>query len=124
MIYGIGIDTIEVRRVESLLQKQEGTKENLFSPKEIEYCDSKKNWAQSFAARYAAKEAFLKALGTGMNPVFPLTEIQIINRQGGQPRLVLSGRARKVCQKNGIKKAKVSLSHLKQLACAIVILER
>ena len=124
MIYGVGIDTIEVGRVRRFLQKQEGLKEKLFSPAEIEYCESKKSWARSYAARYAAKEAFLKALGAGLVGQFSLRDIEVIKPKLGQPKLILNGQARRVVRRKKIKRIQVSLSHLKQIAIAIVVLER
>jgi holo-[acyl-carrier protein] synthase len=124
MIYGVGIDTIEVGRVRRFLQKQEGLKEKLFSPAEIEYCESKISWARSYAARYAAKEAFLKALGAGLVGQFSLRDIEVVNQKLGQPKLILNGQARRVIRRKKIKRIQVSLSHLKQIAIAIVVLER
>lgn len=124
MIYGVGIDTIEVGRVRRFLQKQEGLKEKLFSPAEIEYCESKTSWAQSYAARYAAKEAFLKALGAGLVGQFSLRDIEVVKQKLGQPKLILNGQARRVVRRKKIKRIQVSLSHLKQIATAIVVLER
>lgn len=124
MIYGVGIDTIEVDRVKRFLLKQEGLRNQIFSQAEIKYCESKTNRAQSYAARFAAKEAFLKALGTGLNGRFPLREIEVVNLKFGRPELVLKNKAKRMAEIKRIKRIGVSLSHLKQVASAIVVLER
>ena len=124
MIFGIGIDEIEVERVEKLIHKEDGLREKLFTSNEIRYCESKKHGARNFAARFAAKEAFLKAAGTGWRDGLAFGEIEITNDGLGKPCLVLHGKASEFAEKNGIRNTHVSLSHLKDLASAIVVLEK
>ena len=123
MIFGIGIDSIEVERVLKQLENN-SFKEKIFSDKEIEYCSSKKNYAECFAARFAAKEAFFKAIGTGWRGGISFREIEIINDELGKPTLHLHGKAKQFADKNELDKIHVSLTHLKTIAGAIVIIEK
>jgi holo-[acyl-carrier protein] synthase len=123
VIFGIGTDIIEVERIEQQIHKESGLKQRLFTPQEISYCDSKKNPAQYFAARFAAKEAFMKALGTGWRDGLAFGEIEIVNDALGKPQLVLHGKAAEMIAGRGVTRTMVSLSHVKQTAMAIVILE-
>ncbi|MBP7870250.1 MAG: holo-ACP synthase, partial [Candidatus Saccharicenans sp.] len=77
MIFGVGVDIIEVDRIEDKLSRTPGLKDKLYTPVEIGYCESKKFPAQHYAARFAAKEAFLKALGTGWSRGVKFSEIEI-----------------------------------------------
>ena len=85
MIFGVGIDNIEVKRIKKQIDDSTKFKEKIFTVKEIEYCESKKNYAESFAARFAAKEAFLKAIGTGWSNGLQFTDIEILNDENGKP---------------------------------------
>ena len=118
MVIGIGIDLIEVRRVKALLNKPNLGR--IFTAQEIKYCRSKKNPAESFAARFAAKEAFLKAVGTGWgtksSPKWDEIEVQRQN-------LRLSGQAKAICRKLKVIRTRLSLTHIKDYAMAVVILE-
>ncbi len=122
-LFGIGTDIIEVERVERELVRTKGLKEKIFTHQEIEYCESKHRPALHFAARLAAKEAFLKALGTGWRGGLHFNEIEIINDSGGKPEIVVHGNIRSFCREKGVSEMPVSLSHIKDLAQAIVILE-
>jgi len=124
LIFGVGTDIIEVRRVEEKLARTEGLKAKLFSPREIAYCESKHRPAQHFAARFAAKEAFLKAMGTGWTRGFRFGEIEIVNNEAGKPEMSVQGKVREFCETNAITGMEVSLSHIKDLAKAIVVLEK
>ncbi|MCJ7682423.1 MAG: holo-ACP synthase, partial [Candidatus Aminicenantes bacterium] len=96
MIYGVGIDMIETARVEKQLLRNERFRDRVFSPFEIEYCESKKNKAQNYAARFAAKEAFMKALGLGWRKGLSFKDIEIRNDDLGKPSIVLYGMAREL----------------------------
>ncbi|MGB9836841.1 MAG: holo-ACP synthase [Candidatus Saccharicenans sp.] len=124
MISGIGVDLIEVDRVEEKLKRTPGLKEKLFTSLEIAYCESKHSPALHYAARFAAKEAFMKALGTGWSGGVKFSEVEIRNLETGQPVLELFGRAKEIFESKGLSRAHVSLSHLKTYAVAIVILEK
>jgi holo-[acyl-carrier protein] synthase len=123
MIIGIGTDIIEVNRIENLLNKQKRFRERIFTPSEIEYCEHKINSAQNFAARFAVKEAFLKAMGTGWREGITFKEIEVMNNKKGKPELVLSGTAKMLTEEIGVTNIQVSISHLKDLAIGMVILE-
>lgn len=124
MIAAIGIDIIEVGRIRKLLEKGERFKKRIYTNLEQEYCDGKKNAALSYAARFAAKEAFLKALGTGLSGGVSFKEIELVNDEKGKPELNLYGKARAMVLKKGGSAWHVSLSHLEDLAAAVVILEK
>ncbi|MCX8159782.1 MAG: holo-ACP synthase [Candidatus Saccharicenans sp.] len=124
MIFGVGVDIIEVARVEDKLSRTPGLKEKLYTPVEIAYCESKKFPFQHYAARFAAKEAFMKALGTGWSRGVKFSEIEVRNLESGQPVLEVYGRARELCREEGIIRFYVSLSHLQTKAVATVVLEK
>ena len=123
MIFGIGTDMIEVERVAEKIGKNAGFKELVFSQKEIGYCETKTNKYEHYAARFAAKEAFFKALGTGWKNGTAFNEIEILNDEMGKPAIsFLGGTALSVATMN-LGKIAVSLSHLKSIASAFVIIE-
>ncbi|MCD4819128.1 MAG: holo-ACP synthase [Candidatus Cloacimonetes bacterium] len=123
MIYGIGIDQIEVKRISrSILNDKFLTK--IFSEKEIQYCEKFKNKDEHFAARFAAKEAFLKAFGTGLRNGFSMNEIEITNNKPGKPELRFYGKSLELVNSSEIMKFHVSLTHLKETVCAMVVLEK
>ncbi len=124
MIYGIGMDMIEPSRVKKSIETLGGFKERIFGRKEIEYCESKAHKFEHYAARFAAKEAFFKAIGTGWRFGIAFKEIQMINDALGKPSLKLSGKARKFIKENSIERTHVSVSHLKGMASAFVVLEK
>ncbi|MDI6850150.1 MAG: holo-ACP synthase [Candidatus Saccharicenans sp.] len=124
MIFGVGVDIIEVARVEDKLTRTPGLKEKIYTPVEIAYCESKKFPFQHYAARFAAKEAFMKALGTGWARGVRFSEIEVRNLESGQPVVEVYGRARELCQTEGITRFYVSLSHLQTKAVATVVLEK
>ena len=124
MIVGIGTDIIEVERIGRLLSKQKRFKERIFTRAEIDYCEHKTNRAQNYAARFAVKEAFLKAIGTGWREGIAFKEIEIKNDKKGKPELILSGTAKTITEQIGVTNIQVSISHLKDLAIGFVMLER
>jgi holo-[acyl-carrier protein] synthase len=126
MILGIGTDVVEVERIAQKLTSRPGFVEMVFSEKEIAYCKKQTHTAESFAARFAAKEAFLKALGTGMEATFELSQIEVLNYENGKPYMVISDNLTKILHEKGIGKSfviHISLSHTKQMATAVVVLE-
>jgi holo-[acyl-carrier protein] synthase len=96
--------------------------ERVYTANEIAYCQRKKNVWQSFAARFAAKEAVSKALGTGIGPV-GLMEIEILNTENGQPVVVLHGKALQLAADRNIQRVHISLSHSEAYAMATAVLE-
>lgn len=123
-VLGVGIDMIEVERVQSSIAKEQGFRELVFSAKEILYCENKTNKYQHYAARFAAKEAFFKALGTGWLKDTAFNEIEISNDESGKPILEPIGESAVVINRNGPLKISVSLTHLKTVASAVVIIEK
>ena len=123
MLVGIGIDMIEVNRVAEKIGKESGFRELVFSPKEITYCESKTHPFEHYAARFAAKEAFLKAVGTGWTSGTAFNEIEVLNDEKGSPVLLLSGETALTFQPLQLKKIAVSLSHLKSIAAAVIVIE-
>ena len=124
MIAGLGIDMIEVERIAAKIGKESGFRELVFSKKEIDYCETKKNKFQHYAARFAAKEAFFKAIGTGWLEGTSFNELEITNTGTGKPEMVLLGSTIKTIGMLGIVKISVSLSHIKKMASAVVIIEK
>lgn len=123
MISGIGIDMIEVDRVATKIGKESGFRELVFSKKEIDYCESKAKKFEHYAARFAAKEAFLKALGTGWKNGINFNEIEISGDELGKPEMTLLSETEKSVARIGVIKIFVSLSHLKNIASAVVVIE-
>jgi len=123
MIFGVGIDIIEVERVGEKISKENGFREKVFSKNEIEFCESKGlNKAQHYAARFSAKEAFLKATGMGLLLSVELNEIEVLVTKEGKPEIQLSGSIAGLIHQKGWK-INVSLSHIQSNACSIVIIE-
>ncbi|MEI6090384.1 MAG: holo-ACP synthase [bacterium] len=122
MIYGIGTDLCEVNRIKQSIEKY-GDKfvKRVFTPTEIEYCDLYKDKKYvHYAARFAAKEAFSKAIGTGFTEGFKLNEVGIVNELSGNPNIELFGSLQ---EKYSHLKAHISLSHTDDNAHAYLILE-
>ena len=118
MIIGLGTDIIEIERVKKAVGKKH-FRDNVFTETEQDYCESRgKNSAASYAARFAAKEAFFKALGTGI--VTRLTDVEIINNECGAPKINLRGKAAILADG---KKVSLSLSHSRNFATAVCIIE-
>lgn len=124
MTSGVGIDIIEVERVAEKINKESGFRELVFSKKEIAYCESKKSKFEHYAARFAAKEAFFKALGTGWAESTQFNEVEIISNKEGKPEVHLLGSTLETINAMGIKKILVSLSHIKTIASAVVMIEK
>ena len=123
MIKGIGTDIIEVERVASKIEKENGFRELVFSATEIKYCETKTNKYEHYAARFAAKEALGKALGLGWAEGTTINEVEIINDTNGKPHINFLGKtAGKIASLN-LGNIHVSLSHIKTFATATVIIE-
>ncbi len=122
MIIGIGTDIAEVSRIAKSIEKN-SFKEKVFSKKEISYCETKANKAESFAARFAAKEAFFKALGTGWRGGMAFNEVEVENDGLGKPTINVLGQTAEMLKDKQIRIIHVSLSHIKDVAMATVVLE-
>ncbi len=123
MIKGIGVDVVHVHRLEHWI-KVPGLLERYFHPHELETARSRGHgMAVSLAARFAAKEAFGKALGTGLKDIV-LKDIMVVNRHNGQPEIEVFGTALAALQKSGANKIHLSLTHEHDNAIAMIVLEQ
>lgn len=124
MIVGVGIDLVAIDRVRTLVERHgKRGRRRLFTPGEQEACDRRIDPAECLAARFAAKEAALKALGCGKQPELRWTEIEVVEGEGGKPGLVLTGAVETRARELRVARISVSLTHEAGLAGAIVILE-
>ena len=122
MLIGVGCDVIEIARVQKAIER-EAFVERVYAPSEIAYCRSRgKQAAASFAARFAAKEAVLKALGTGLRGG-ELQEIVITNDALGKPRVQLFCYHAQLAEQLGVKNIAISMSHSREMALAYVVME-
>lgn len=119
----IGTDIVDVSRIKRVVSRfGEAFLNKIFTSTEIEYCIHSAHRYQSLAARFAAKEAFAKAVGSGIGAMLAWHDVEVKNVFNGQPQLELSERARLLMKRLGFCTAKISLSHTKTLAQAVVIL--
>lgn len=119
MIYGIGIDVVEVDRIEGAIERQGDVFLNrLFTEREREYCRKQKRPGMHYAARFAAKEAVSKALGTGIGGKAGWLEMEVIRGDSGAPTMVFSGNAASFLESEGIATVQVSLTHARDYAAA------
>ncbi|MCF8304185.1 MAG: holo-ACP synthase [Bacteroidales bacterium] len=124
MIFGIGTDIIYVETVKRELTRQSGLKQQLFTETEISYCEAKKYKYQHYAARYAAKEAFFKAIGTGWRFGMRWNEVEVVNDDLGKPEIKIHGAVKQYAQKMNLDRILLSISHIKELVNALVLIER
>jgi holo-[acyl-carrier protein] synthase len=125
MVLGLGTDLIEIERVQqSIDQYGDRFLHRIFTEGEIAYClRKKKHSAESFAARFAAKEAGAKALGTGISRGVGWKEIEVTREPGERPKLRFSGRAAERAEAMGVRNVQLSLTHSRSVAMAIVSVE-
>lgn len=124
MIVGVGIDLVDVGRVEkAIIRWDDRFLVKVFLPGEVEYCKRRPFPPRHFASRFAAKEAFLKALGYGLFAGIALTDVEVFVREGGRPELRFYGRAAEVVEERRVGAANLSLSHDGNYAAALVVLE-
>lgn len=122
MIYGIGIDIVKIERMRTVVKKWgQRFLKRVFTEKELTYCFEKKEPYLSLAVRFAAKEALVKAMGSGA-PV-SLTDIEVMNMESGKPLIKVDGKLKEIFDDKSIKKAHLSLSHEHDYGVACVILE-
>lgn len=124
MIQGVGTDLVDVARLQRAAARH-GARllARVFTPAEIEYCHSQSRPFESFAARFAAKEAFFKALGTAARDGISWQDMEVRRDGRSRPELVLHGRARELADARGVVQVHVSLSHTAHYATAMVVLE-
>jgi holo-[acyl-carrier protein] synthase len=124
MIVGTGIDIAEVPRIRQSIERfGERFLQRVFTVREIRYCDSKANRFERYAARFAAKEAAMKALGTGWNHGVRWQDCEVVRQPGGRPTIAFHGKAAEFAARLGVKNAALSLTHTEEQAFAQVILE-
>lgn len=124
MIVGTGIDIAEVPRIRHSIERfGERFLRRIYTAGEIRYCDSKANRVERYAARFAAKEAAMKALGTGWSHGVRWRDCEVVRMPGGRPIIAFHGRAGEIAARLGVKNAALSLSHTSEQAIAQVILE-
>jgi holo-[acyl-carrier protein] synthase len=124
MIVGTGIDIAEVSRIRQAMERfGDRFLKRIYTPGEIRYCESKANYVERYAARFAAKEAAMKALGTGWNRGVRWRDCEVVRPRGGRPSISFHGKAAEFADKLGVKNAALSISHTSEQAIAQVILE-
>ncbi len=122
MIVGIGIDLVKIDRIDKAVRNHTGFLEKVFTNQESEYCTRQKFPAQHFAARFAAKEAVLKAIGTGWSAGVKWTDMEVLHGDGGGPIVNVSGRVKDLMDLKGVKQVLLSYSHDEGYAVAQAIL--
>jgi holo-[acyl-carrier protein] synthase len=125
MIIGIGIDIVKVERIEKAIAKNGGRFiKRLFTEKEVAYCEKReKSRYQHYAARFAAKEAVFKAIGTGWRKGVSWSEIEVENLPTGQPTINVFGKIKEIAESKGGKTFHISITHCDEYAISEVVLE-
>src|ERR1700733_8989666 len=124
VIVGLGLDIAEIARIEAALTRHGAPiLERLYPPAEVAYCESHRNKFERYAGRFAAKEAAMKALGTGWRAGIRWRDIEVIREPSGKPTLDLQGVARERANKMGVKNISLTITHSGNLALAEVIFE-
>jgi holo-[acyl-carrier protein] synthase len=114
----VGVDVVGVARLQRLLDEHADREEELFTASELEYCRGKRRRYEHLAARFAAKEAVLKAFGTGVSQRMRFDEVEVLNQPGGRPRVHLRGSVASFAERHGLSQLDVSLSHTEGMALA------
>jgi holo-[acyl-carrier protein] synthase len=121
-IQGIGADIVECLRIAQMIERHgELFLQRVFTPHEIAYCQDRKAATQHFAGRWAAKEAVLKAMGTGWTRGIAWQDVEVRNEFGGKPQIVLGGGAREICGNLGIERVMITISHCRHYATAYAL---
>lgn len=121
-ILGIGTDIIECPRIGKMIEQHgELFLRRVYTEREIRYCQSRKHAIEHFAGRWAAKEAILKALGTGWSRGIGWTDLEVRNVAGGQPKVLVGGEAKEIARRRGISDILVSISHCRTYATAYAL---
>lgn len=124
MIVGLGVDITEVHRIQTAIQRHgQPFLKRVFTPNEIAYCERHRNKYERYAGRFAAKEAAMKALGTGWRRGVRWLDIEVTRNSAGKPSLLLTGRAREVADELHVKHIALSLTHSANTALAQVVFE-
>jgi holo-[acyl-carrier protein] synthase len=117
----VGVDLIEIDRIRRALERYPGFRDRCFTPAEQEYCDSRANPAQSYAGRFAGKEAVGKALGFGVARAFAWRDVEIVGRP--KPSVRLHGRVKAWAERVGAGEIDVSMTHSRELASATCVVD-
>jgi holo-[acyl-carrier protein] synthase len=124
MIVGMGIDVAEVNRIAAVIESQkERFLRRVYTPDEVAYCEQFRNRYERYAGRFAAKEAAMKALGTGWSNGVRWVDLEVVRERSGRPTLSLKGKARKIADALGVKNIAISITHTAEEAIAQVIFE-
>ena len=124
MIVGLGVDIAEIDRIEAAMRRHgHSFVKRIFTPAEIAYCERHRNQAERFAGRFAAKEAAMKALGTGWAHGVRWVDIEVVRERGGKPTLKLSGASLEIAGRLGVKNIALTITHSGNTALALVIFE-
>jgi holo-[acyl-carrier protein] synthase len=124
MIVGMGIDVAEVKRIQAVMESQkERFLRRVYTQEEIAYCEQFKNKFERYAGRFAAKEAAMKALGTGWSRGVRWVDVEVVRKRGGRPTISLKGEAKKIADALGVKNIALSITHTAEQAIAQVIFE-
>jgi holo-[acyl-carrier protein] synthase len=123
MIKGMGIDIVEIARIAKMVDTDSGFVEKIFSATEIAYCETKHYKAQHYAARFTAKEAFFKALGTGWRDGMSWQEIGVLSDELGKPYIEVTGKTLEIFRRRGMESIHLSLTHTHEYAAAVVAIE-
>lgn len=123
MIIGIGIDLVKISRIERAAKQHAAFLDRVFTEREQEYCERQKYPAQHYAARFAAKEALLKAFGTGLSAGMKWTDIEVLHGEGGGPIVNVSGAVRDLADLKGVRQIMLSYSHDEGYAVAHAVLD-
>jgi holo-[acyl-carrier protein] synthase len=124
MVIGLGTDLIEIARIAHSVDRfGDRLLQRIYTPREIAYCLGKRSCAESLAARFAAKEAAAKALGTGISRGVSWLDLEVVRQPSGKPTMHLAGRAAEIANALGVARISLSLTHGKDIALAVVVME-
>jgi holo-[acyl-carrier protein] synthase len=122
MIIGLGVDLVDIQKIRESI-KRPGFKCKVFTDKEIKICEGFANAEEHYAGKFAAKEAFMKAIGHGIRQEIWFTQIEVLNNENGMPFLQLTGEAQRITTELDVEKILLTISHSNGMAVAVVILE-
>ena len=124
LIIGLGVDIAEVSRIKAAIERHgQPFLRRVFTPNEIEYCERFRNKFERYAGRFAAKEAAMKALGTGWRRGVRWVDFEVVRQQSGRPTIALTGEAAKIAAALGVRRISASITHTESQALAQVIFE-
>ncbi|WP_072373363.1 holo-ACP synthase [Thermophilibacter mediterraneus] len=115
---GIGVDMLEIERMEQVMRRRPNFVRRVFTEEERAYCDASARPAEHYAARFAAREAVLKALGTGFSGGVGLRDVSVTRDAAGRPQALLTGRAAQIARERGVREIALSISHTREVAVA------